>query len=353
LQRNEQERKAPRHCFVIASTYDATLAEAPRLSMAYEFSNRMQEIARRSWAKFADRDALQTLTTQLPHAVTLAFAVALIVQVALVGLNARRLSKDSALFGNPVVAVSAGRGHSALDLRPVVAAHLFGVAPTPESDSANVPTTSVPLVLSGVLAGNDPTRGLAILGPPAGKSLLYKVGESVPGGALLHAVYSDRVVLDRAGLLEALLFPRLRSLAGGLLNREVAEVASEHPDRGLRTSLPTVDHHDRGSMLAAIEEMRTRKRVYGEVIRARAVVDNGKMTGMRADPGRSSAAFARLGLQPGDVITSINDTPLNDPQTGMGMLAAIGSAGEGRVTVLRGGQPLALTLDLSTLTDGH
>src|SRR5207302_2036845 len=37
---------------------------------------------------------------------------------------------------------------------------------------------------------------------------VYAVGDSVPGGAKLHSVYSDRVLIDRDGRLESLTLPR-------------------------------------------------------------------------------------------------------------------------------------------------
>src|SRR5262249_11027886 len=42
---------------------------------------------------------------------------------------------------------------------------------------------------------------------------LYVSGETVPGGARLHAVYSDHVLLERNGTLESLFLPRQQTLA--------------------------------------------------------------------------------------------------------------------------------------------
>ena len=64
------------------------------------------------------------------------------------------------------------------------------------------------LVLTGTIAGNDPQNGLAILGQSAQTAKVYAVGDNVPGGAKLHSVYSDRVIIDRNGQLESLALPR-------------------------------------------------------------------------------------------------------------------------------------------------
>ena len=57
----------------------------------------------------------------------------------------------------------------------------------------------MPLVLTGIIAAEDPQNGLAILGQTAASAKVYAVGDNVPGGAKLHSVYSDRVVIDRGG----------------------------------------------------------------------------------------------------------------------------------------------------------
>jgi len=98
--------------------------------------------------------------------------------------------------------VRQGPAHSRLvDLGRHHQCHLFGAAPTLKAGRRHAPQTSMPLVLTGIHAGNDPQNGLAILGPSAQVTKVYAVGENVPGGAKLHSVYSDRVVIDRDGRL--------------------------------------------------------------------------------------------------------------------------------------------------------
>src|SRR2546430_17224939 len=62
-------------------------------------------------------------------------------------------------------------------------AHLFGAAPALKQEGADAPQTSMPLVLTGIIAGNDPQNGLAILGQSAQTAKVYAVGDGVPGGA--------------------------------------------------------------------------------------------------------------------------------------------------------------------------
>ena len=97
-----------------------------------------------------------------------------------------------------------------LDIGGLVNAHLFGnaVVQNTSGDGANAPPSSMPLVLAGVLATEDPKEGMAIIGESAAAAKVVAVGQQVPGGAKLHSVYNDRAIIDRNGALESVLLPR-------------------------------------------------------------------------------------------------------------------------------------------------
>ena len=109
-------------------------------------------------------------------------------------------------------APSAARSAAPLDLEPVLGAHLFGEAsatPAPVVQQVeDAPETRLSLKLRGIIAGDDPSGGLAIVADNRGEEKLYKVGDAVPGGAKVHEVQDDRVILNRGGILEALRLPK-------------------------------------------------------------------------------------------------------------------------------------------------
>src|ERR1700738_3778302 len=194
---------------------------------------------------------------------------------------------------------------------------------------ARAPQTSMPLVLTGIIAGNDPQNGLAILGQSAQTTKVYAVGDSVPGGAKLHSVYSDRVVIDREGQLESLSLPR-QVTPGSARPPSTAVLQNENP---------------------AIERMRRmiseQPGLLADVLRPQPVMDHNRMNGFRVYPGRNRAAFTRLGLQPGDQVTAINGTPLDDRDRGEQILRTLSSSSEARVTLIRKGQQQDLTLNIA------
>ena len=211
-------------------------------------------------------------------------------------------------------------------------AHLFGAHAAPASaDPANAPQTDMRLVLTGVIAGEDPSTGVAILGESASSAKVYGTGDTLPGGAKLHAVYADRVILDRNGQLESLPLPHQFSAGSG--SGVAMPVASEDDDN------PPVERVRR-----LIAEQ---PGAVSEIMRPQPVFAQGKQKGYRVYPGRNRQAFVRLGLRPGDLVTAINGTPLDDPSRGQEIFQTLSSASEARVTVMRNGRQQDLSLNMS------
>jgi general secretion pathway protein C len=268
-----------------------------------------------------------------PRLVSLALAALIAVELARIAI--------SLLGGGPVrspqpvlrntrqVAPRAG-----LDIQSVVSAHLFGVATVDPAtqDPANAPQSTANLVLAGTIATQDPKRGVAIISD-GGPSKVYSVGEVV-GGATLHSVYLDHVILDRSGVLETLLLPRL--MGPGMRAPPVVRRGGADP----RT-------------VAAVENIRRMVQqdpgLLDQVMRTVPSYDSaaGKLRGFRAYPGRNRQIFAKLGLKPGDLVTAINGTALDDPQRSQEVFNTIQTSDHVSVTVERGGQRQEITLNIA------
>jgi len=93
----------------------------------------------------------------------------------------------------------------------------------------------------------------------------------------------------------------------------------------------------------------TNPTAFAEVVRPQPVFANGVQRGYRVYPGRNRQQFAKLGLQPGDLVLSINGTPLDDPQRGMEIFNTIGTSDRVSVTVERNGQSQELTLNTAQI----
>jgi general secretion pathway protein C len=279
-----------------------------------------------SWLEGAGLSASGSrLATRAPQLAVWVLAAALGVQAAVI-VTRLAGSGAAALPRNPVATASASR--PALDLAGLSRGHLFGTAPPPPPvNDANAPATNMPLVLTGIMASTDPKNGLAIIGTTATNAKVYPVGERVPGNAQVHAIYPDRVLLERNGTIEALLLPS-KFGAGG----------AAPALRGGPTAL------DRMQRVISNEPG-----LISDVLRPQPVFAEGKLRGYRVYPGRNARAFAALGLRNGDLVLSVNGTALDDPTRGNDIFSTLGNSDQAHVTVMRNGQQQDITLNMSQI----
>jgi general secretion pathway protein C len=220
-------------------------------------------------------------------------------------------------------------------------AHLFGVPGAVEEDGPalaaqeDAPDTQLNLELRGTIAATEESRALAIIADRAGNEKVYFIGDAVPGGATLHAVQLDRVLLRRAGRLEALRLPR--SDESPAPRRAAAPAPSRTPTVAPRAA-------------ATIQQVVSQNPAsLTEIIRPQPVFKDGRQQGYRIYPGRQRQEFAQLGLRPGDLVTQINGMALDDPSRGMEIFRGLADATSVTLTVERNGQVEMLTLDTSVL----
>jgi len=241
----------------------------------------------------------------------------------------------------PPLAAASGSQQSgdatAVNVSRIVTAHLFG--DTTEEDvpvteePVDAPETQLSLELRGTITATDPEKALAIIAERGGNESVFAVGDAVPGGASLHSVHTDRVILKRSGRLETLRLPR---------SEETGATRSRAPARRASFTRPapaqTVRDVVQNSSLSLTD-----------VIRPQPVFKDGQQQGYRVYPGRQRQQFAQLGLRPGDLVTQINGMSLDDPARGMEIFRSLSDATSVSVTVERNGQMEVLTLDTSTL----
>ncbi|AMN47216.1 general secretion pathway protein C [Steroidobacter denitrificans] len=222
--------------------------------------------------------------------------------------------------------------HKGIDVQSIADAHLFGVPQTPSGAAEPAPQTRMNLALSAVFAGNDPRKGFAIIGESAQSGKVYATGAAIRPRTRLHEVYADRVILDNAGKLEALLLPKLGSSSVAISRIPPPANAP----RQFAESLREIAQNNPGAL--------------AEIVRAQPVFAGGVQRGFRVYPGRNRQQFAQSGLRPGDLVIAINGTPLDDPQRGREIFDTLASSGQASLTVERNGQSHELTLNTAQIT---
>ena len=280
-----------------------------------------------SWLQGAALPASRAqLVTHAPQIAVWVLAAAIGVQAAVI---VTELAGNGPSHRSGGQATSAAPTPRAVDLATLDNSHLFGMAPPARPDDANAPLTNMPLVLTGIIASTDPKDGLAMIGTSATNTKIYPVGERVPGNARVHAVYPDRVLLERNGAIEALRLPQ--------------KFSGSAPAPILRPGPSPVDRVQR--------VINNEPGLISDVLSPQPVFIDGKLHGYRVNPGRSGKAFYALGLHNGDLVLAINGTPLDDPARGNDIFNSLGNSDQAHVTVMRNGQQQEITLDMSQIAN--
>lgn len=260
------------------------------------------------------------LANAAPMLATVVLVIVIAAQLAALLWRGFGAGDEAALAPAPVDATAT----PAVDLPAIVNAHLFGVAKN-SGNPSDAPVTSANLTLAGTLAGTNPETGWAIIGASGQTARVYATGASLPGGAKLAAVYPDRVIIDRGGARESLVLPRLSGTGGraGFAPPVAPGVAS--PDDDMVRQVLGQDPN--------------------ELLRPQPVYAGTQLRGFRVYPGRNRSLFARIGLEPGDLVTAINGAALDDAQRGMESLRGLSQGASVTLTIERNGQARQLNID--------
>ena len=263
---------------------------------------------------------LQTLSAQqwldrasrtLPQALTVVLVVAIawqLVQLTWLLLE-RRAPADAADDRHGAAAAPPRPARASTFRRSSMRTCSARRRPSSQPDAADAPPTQMNLVLSAVFAANDPDQGPRDHRRVAAAAKVYAVGAD---GAAGH---------EAAFRLPGSRHPRSRRQArsAGAAEASTAGVA-DHASRLPRRARAAIN-----SRTTCGASPRRIRRAFAEIMRPQPVFANGVQRGYRVYPGRNRQQFAKLGLQPGDLVLSINGTPLDDPQRGMEIFNTMGS----------------------------
>lgn len=217
----------------------------------------------------------------------------------------------------------------------IVSAHLFGRANAPSSTVAarNAPETTLDFTLAGVAAGNPDSLSYAIItnGSNRGKDT-YAVGAQLPGGAEIRNILPDRVVIAHNGRLETLRLPW-------------ADLSNLKPSEGTSSAGERNTHPSRISQ-GVTEQLQSHPHSLMDYIRIRPYMQDKKLVGVSVYPGKKPRLFRKSGLQPGDIITSVNGITLSSrANSAKAMDELRNSEGPVQLSILRKGHHITVTIN--------
>ena len=153
----------------------------------------------------------------------------------------------------------------------------FRLQPT----EAQALVTSIPVKLFGVRVDMASGRGSAIIATPDGVQNSYVVGDEVMPGVILKQVAFDSASLERGGVIEKVFLDQ--SVAAPVAGGSPTTTAVQAP-------------------VSVLQDMMT--------VAPR--MDGSKVTGLSLLPKGDGARFNAAGLQAGDVLVSVNGSPVSD-----------------------------------------
>jgi type II secretory pathway component PulC len=275
----------------------------------------------------------------------------------------------------------------------IVRRDIFNASPQ-DSGSAPVVEADLNLKLIGtsLLSRSQP---YAIIEDPTGNESLYQVGDEIPDAGTLVSVETNRAIIDRNGKRVAIEIPSTDipevppsnlavapGVRAGMLRRGGLPAAMRNRLRGLGgRHAPVVtqstnddnsdsddndksddssDDDNNNSKLdlkklgpgkfevsrAEVQQTMENPAQFFTQMRALPHTVNGKTDGFSISQVAPGSVFEQLGLQNGDLLTSIDGQPVTNPMQALGLMQAMKTASAIDLTVNRGGTPTSVHLDL-------
>lgn len=245
-------------------------------------------------------------------------AVVVSVAIALAGLTWRIAGHA----GTGAITVPAGRSGPAVapDMGPAIAFAPFGKAVVVDMPQP----TGLPLELKGIVAAVPADLSTAFIAANGAPAQPFRVGQAV-NGATIAGVQHDRVLLDNGGRREFLAFPDPR------LSPEQRQAAAAQPPG--QAPAPT------GGGPAPVQAPPA-------PLPGNSAAVLQKFGGTQTADGFRIGSGGPPGMLAGDVITSVNGTPLTDTQAANAAFAAAQQSGTAQIQIMRDGRRMTLTVPL-------
>lgn len=279
---------------------------------------------------------------------------------------------DSAIAPEPVQVSGSTPDRSPIDIASL---NLFGSAEKTQAQPqvVDAPETKLNLELQGVFTADDPELSTAIVAERNKPGELYRIGERLPGNAILDSVHNDHILIRRSGRVEKLMFadatvrqrftsssssgsearvgavPPATNVSDSRLQNIRERIAERRRDAAQRfeTGQTGQSVGNDVSMRERVDAYRSRLQENPQAVLSElgvSPVSTGEASGYRIDGSAPQAALAQAGLRQGDVILSVNGRPVGNVVNDRQMIDQAMSAGRVRVEVQRDQRRFFLTV---------
>ena len=222
-----------------------------------------------------------------------------------------------------------------INVSPLLKAHLFGKSTAFATQIAtqvanNPPATKLNLKLHGIFYSSEPHNSYAMIALGKGKSILYRLGKSLPNGVVLQKIGPKQVILLRNGRYEALRFvePKGTTIKNYAKNMQKTITGNRKPEKLL-------GNYQR--------QLRANPQSLMKLMRIFPVRQGGRFLGYRLKSGKDASLLSQFNLKSGDILTAVNGVKLDSPLKGLGVVQQLATANQIDLQVLRNGQVMSLS----------
>jgi general secretion pathway protein C len=265
----------------------------------------------------------------------------------------------------------AGASSPAVQTRPgnsvnVASLNLFGVAEAEDAPRViDAPQTSLNLELQGVFTAADPDESTAIVAERNKAGELYQIGDRLPGNATLDAVFDDHILIKRGARLEKLMFSdaqvRQQFSPNQISPSQSSETLSPPSSTRLQNLRERIEARRATSQFTptespASDSLRARLTSYRDQLSEDpqkvlneigiAPVAQGEASGYRIAGEVPEQVLNQAGLQRGDVVLSVNGTPVGNVGNDQALIDQALAAGRVRVEIQRNDRKFYLTVPI-------
>jgi general secretion pathway protein C len=219
----------------------------------------------------------------------------------------------------------------------IASLNLFGEQAVQAATVAvDAPETKLNLELQGVFNADVPEDSTAIVAELNKNGELYRIGDRLPGNAILDSVFSDHILIRRGAKLEKLLFSdskirqQFTRTSANSATAQNQPLAQNSPTTRLQQVRERIAERKQSALSnpqnQPQNQPRSKIREYVSALQKRisddpaglltelgvSAVESGSNKGYRIGSEASQQALAQAGLQSGDVVLSVNGQPVGN-----------------------------------------
>ena len=244
--------------------------------------------------------------------------------------------------------------------------NLFGNIREEElSERIDAPNTQLALELLGIFKSGNGDHSAAVVAQRGNVGKVYRIGERLPGNAILDSVHDHFILINRGSRLEKLTFneknfthsnrnqkpkPRLEISKGDADEKDEKRKGIALSERRKMESSKAASKNSPGEVILQLlkahdnNAIESTSEVLGDS--GIALVEEDNLRGYRLNS--ANTMLSQVGLKSGDIIVAVNGTPVGAASNDVEVLARALVQKQARIEIKRGTKTLFLTVPIAS-----